>query len=832
MDLLEFALVLRNSFLEASIEYLIGEAVVAGKRALKNAGLLQGRSLYLTWHNCVKTALNQFIEAGNLNLDDISVNKLVEDIESFLKNLDFFPLRISSDFIPKWLEEGFFQALSKQKRIPRRVANNLLACVILVAEKRLEKIIGEKEEIFRKAIHLELTDVRKAISLLTPAIPIAYEECNYIENVFVPPKSIAAIENMLRERNVAFIVGPPHIGKTFVAKSILLRHAYQGYEALTVTSKCDRFFLKKLLKGSDRCILLIDDFYGKYTFDKTSGRFLQSLGELLRGTDRHHKLLLTTRADILNQAHRAGYHEDIPVTEFLVEIATNDYPVQSRLMILRKLVKNRNIKKSTRKAVRGLERFIVRRLQFPHNISWLVEHHLQKGTCSRREIIEMTERSNLVETEISNLYNGCHINEKMLLGVLSLLEVAHLETNFDQILSFMERIGQDPFSALDKHKTRPMLHRFVQSRVLRRDLPEDFGDLEKYHFYHPSYLEAVLNAFVSDYDSGPYLENLLVDVSNKEPSHLGMDGILGAVVENANKSRADLFEIVLNLSQKPNPSVRLSCIRTVLKYWTKAPMLFSDWLAGFLNGASRHEKIAIARNYFVNLTRSSELSDILLILSLDDDKEVRLMLAFCIHAVLNVERRIVSESFWERVQETFAMEGRGLQEAWAALEERRWDIFDTFSWLPAVARELERQERKSRKTTPKQTQLSKQKESLQKSQREEKALKEFNKKMEAWDAFFEGLLASLEEEAQLAAIEEPEVKTIENSAKPIICEDVLKVLEKPIKSLLSDKNRQIRQLMGDSILSCHRKLPEIRDCIETMFSLRIVERACSSVYLV
>lgn len=57
--------------------------------------------------------------------------------------------------------------------------------------------------------------------------PVDFPQYRRFDEVYVPPREYDQILDILERRGVVFVVGPPHVGKTFTAASILL-HYYQN----------------------------------------------------------------------------------------------------------------------------------------------------------------------------------------------------------------------------------------------------------------------------------------------------------------------------------------------------------------------------------------------------------------------------------------------------------------------------------------------------------------------------------------------------------------------------------------------------------------------------
>ncbi len=113
---------------------------------------------------------------------------------------------------------------------------------------------------------------------------------------------------LLQNRHSCLITGAPGVGKTALAGYLaLLLAAEKGYEPLYVRDRAvDN--ARRLLQEGRRQVLILDDFLGAQFLEPEQGLALeQSLLGLIRQIQRgdgEHKLLLTTRDYILQQARR------------------------------------------------------------------------------------------------------------------------------------------------------------------------------------------------------------------------------------------------------------------------------------------------------------------------------------------------------------------------------------------------------------------------------------------------------------------------------------------------------------------------------------------------
>lgn len=558
----------RDAFLEATFGYVIKAAVTAGRKALESIGILRKRNLYTIWENAIKDALREATVWTHPTLENVDIKRLLLDFEEGLSAIEMTPLRVSLKKPPTWLLTTFHAAILRQGKVNLRQSNKLLGFIMANVEIALEKFISENEEAFRKESIRVLYDVQHEAELLTPAMPISAEECEELERTFVPSQKYSQIEEKLAKEGFVFIVGSPNVGKSFAAKHLLFKHCYEGYEPLLVSPTSESLLLNKLLRGYEKRILLVDDVYGKYRFEPTNGRFMESLGELLKVLEVDHKLVVTSRADVLSEAHRMGRMEDIPIEEFIVEISPKDYDQETKKSILRKLMAFKDIDTKTKKLVMKHITFVVDNLHFPHNINWLVEHYLRNGLSSALELKDAVKNSVLINREIKNFYWKSSRGERIILGILSawddlwhlpLMTLKGVLVNLEKIFS---RIY--PNESLELfHNPLIALENMVDSKIL---ISPPYYTRVYHEFYHPTYSQAFINAFVTDPAMMWALEFLCTNVPRTTAS------FVHAMFENFAKYPTQYTQFMRCIVSSASENVKKATVYPFFYYVEKVPL--------------------------------------------------------------------------------------------------------------------------------------------------------------------------------------------------------------------------------------------------------------------
>ena len=128
------------------------------------------------------------------------------------------------------------------------------------------------------------------------------EEIKSQVRIYAPNESYRRAIEILDESHVCIIAGPPGIGKTLLARMLLLNYVDRGYEALEISSDIDE--ANAVYSPEKRQFFYYDDFLGM-AFDITLGknedaRLDAFLKRVIRSSGK--RVVLTTREYILRRA--------------------------------------------------------------------------------------------------------------------------------------------------------------------------------------------------------------------------------------------------------------------------------------------------------------------------------------------------------------------------------------------------------------------------------------------------------------------------------------------------------------------------------------------------
>ena len=120
--------------------------------------------------------------------------------------------------------------------------------------------------------------------------------------LYVSNDSFGRALDILSANHVCIIAGPPGIGKTFLARMLMLHHLQQGYDGYVVSADVDE--ANQLYNPIDQQFFYYDDFLGTAFDDSLAKNEDARLAELLQRVSRapNKRVVLTTREYILRRA--------------------------------------------------------------------------------------------------------------------------------------------------------------------------------------------------------------------------------------------------------------------------------------------------------------------------------------------------------------------------------------------------------------------------------------------------------------------------------------------------------------------------------------------------
>jgi len=331
-----------------------------------------------------------------------------------------------------------------------------------------------------------------------------------LPTLYVKPTEYNDICSKLEREHVVFIIGEPHLGKTYTAFYLLWVYYQKGYEMLhirhdrlvTLLHQHDGHMEELLLdlfaseKGLPR-IIHFDDPFGE-TMERRTDAFAKELDtflDLARGYE-HLRIIVTTRLNIFRES-MAEVHDRKKVAELEKDIRVHtSYRRDILLDILHRYIHFYNpVWVSDERIVTALDELLPDLLPAPHNIEFFVR--TSERLNSLEEVLSHIENCKEMIRALGEWMGSLPDHEQLFLmwlevcsttGILFLdtpasridFEGAYMETLAYMFKrKYIEGIPTSPFSrALDKF-----------DMILIESQDKDAKSV-KYDFVHPSYHEA------------------------------------------------------------------------------------------------------------------------------------------------------------------------------------------------------------------------------------------------------------------------------------------------------------------------------------------------------
>ncbi|WP_052427517.1 restriction endonuclease [Neobacillus niacini] len=155
----------------------------------------------------------------------------------------------------------------------------------------------------------------------------------YVEN-----ESLVEARKILKERNTVILSGIPGVGKTTLAKMLILELSIKDYEIVSVSRDIDE--AESVFQNGKKQVFYYDDFLGSNfledKLDKNEDkRLISFIEKIKRNGNNEKKFIMTTREYILNQA-RMKYEvlnrEQIELTKHVVDVKQYTNFVKAKIL--------------------------------------------------------------------------------------------------------------------------------------------------------------------------------------------------------------------------------------------------------------------------------------------------------------------------------------------------------------------------------------------------------------------------------------------------------------------------------------------------------------------
>ncbi|HOO54064.1 MAG TPA: SIR2 family protein [Methanothrix sp.] len=334
-----------------------------------------------------------------------------------------------------------------------------------------------------------------------------------LPSLYVKPTEYDDICSKLEKDHIIFIIGEPHIGKTFTALYILWEYYEKGYEPLHIRYDKLVGLLQKYDNNMERLlpdlfssetgtsrIIHFDDPFGE-TLDRRSDEFAKHLDTFLNLARQyeHLRIIITTRHSIFKEAV-AEFHNLEKVAELEKDLRVHtSYKPDVLLNILNRYVQfYKPLWASNKEIIEGLEDQLPDLLPAPHNIEFFVR--TSEKLNSLEEVLRHVEISKEMVKALSEWMVSLPDHEQIFLIWLEVCSTANvLFPNTPASKMDIEKAYRETLAYMFKEThvsgipTNPFSHAMDKFDMILLENKDETGSI-KFDFVHPSYHEAFWHA--------------------------------------------------------------------------------------------------------------------------------------------------------------------------------------------------------------------------------------------------------------------------------------------------------------------------------------------------
>lgn len=420
-----------------------------------------------------------------------------------------------------------------------------------------------------------------------------------LQTLYVKPTEYEDILVKLEHEHVLFIIGEPHMGKTYTAIYLLWEYYQKGYETLHIRhddliNRLHRHDgdLKSLLLelftpvSTRPRIIHFDDPFGE-TLERRTDAFANGLDILLdmASSYEHLRVLVTSRMNIFNEALAENQiHTNLAELEKTLRVHTS-YRQEVLLDILHRYVHFYKPAWATDERILAeLDEKLPDMLPAPHNIEFFVSTSGPLNTID--DVLAHVEESKKMISALASWMKHMPPHEQVFLmwievgstaGILfpgAAASEVNVEKAFNRTLAFLFEEGHIsgipvmPFSsARDKFETILLERRDEDGRLIRLD------------FVHPSYHEAFWYGIAQQFPVGQWWELLCKHV---RLMMRGIDNRIDQVqlkmIERYGSTNRDLDNLLLLSAESQDANEQLIALEHMLKrseYFALFPQFWS-----------------------------------------------------------------------------------------------------------------------------------------------------------------------------------------------------------------------------------------------------------------
>ncbi|MDW5550506.1 SIR2 family protein [Methanosarcina sp.] len=437
-----------------------------------------------------------------------------------------------------------------------------------------------------------------------------------LTSLYVKPTEYNGICSKLENDHIIFIIGEPHLGKTYTAIYLLWEYYQKDYETLHI--RHDNLItllhenegsLKKLLlflissKQGNPVIIHFDDPFGE-TMERRTDEFAKGLSEflILSKQYEHLRIIVTTRLNIFREALAEQDCQDIEGLEKDLRVHTS-YKSEVLVDILHRYTQFYKPFWSTDKEiVQRLDEKLPEKLPAPHNIEFFVR--TSERLTSLEEVLQHVDKSKEMIRALGEWMVSLSAHEQIFLLWVEIQSTSNilftndsaskinLEAAYRETLAFLykkEQISSIPPSSYSVSRDK-------FNMILLESRDGDFK-VDRFDFIHPSYHEAFWYAIRESSRLDHWWkilkeksEEILADLDNK------LDRVQLRMIENYGTVNRDLDKLLLISAESEDVSekaIALEHMMERIEMFAESPLFLSCVEASISSKKPKHRMLLI-----------------------------------------------------------------------------------------------------------------------------------------------------------------------------------------------------------------------------------------------
>ncbi|GAB1157195.1 hypothetical protein YWY31_32200 [Paenibacillus illinoisensis] len=282
---------------------------------------------------------------------------------------------------------------------------------------------------------------------------------------FIPPSSYPKMTQFLEQNHALLLSGPPGVGKTIAANSLVYRHQTMDPPFTVVTEVANPAEIGRLIQQPGRYLFYLSDPWGQSQLEENAAKWTAELPKLLSRAGKDKRFLITTRTAIQNEANAAEHFQFTSITMMLLP---EHYQIDERRKML--WLHAGEISSELKDFLTVHQRQILKSLLVPLSISEFV-HRLKRININemKKYLQRLLEQSNVdaISRTVQQELSGLEWEAKP--GAILMWSLFAVDRNPSESLLqiFIEAIqGTDPSQKLH---IRKLINWLIEAQWLKKE---------------------------------------------------------------------------------------------------------------------------------------------------------------------------------------------------------------------------------------------------------------------------------------------------------------------------------------------------------------------------